>query len=195
MVLVLSLVFAVFTLALIPSWWGYEQSERWAIKAVAAVGILFVSVATAAIFLRLPWNTFQTALGYYKFFDELPRNVSGNLLPIAPQQLYFLIAGPLHPNDMQFAFTPFALVTGVLGTLWLIFVAPSVVRGLYWLTTPLPLQDVHRQALRDGRAPTAPEIMAAVLKANVGKSAWQLNIMRRKADAFARNLSDIARHI
>ena len=194
-VLVLSLVFAVFTLALIPSWWGYEQSERWAIKAVAAVGILFVSVATAAIFLRLPWDTFQTALGYYKFFDELPRNVSGNLLPIAPQQLYFLIAGPLHPNDMQFAFTPFALVTGVLGTLWLIFVAPSVVRGLYWLTTPLPLQDVHRQALRDGRAPTAPEIMAAVLKANVGKSAWQLNIMRRKADAFARNLSDIARHI
>lgn len=193
--LILCLQFAVFTLALIPSWWGYEQSERWAIKAVAAVAILFVSLGTAAVFLELPWDTFQTALGYYKYFDELPRNAGGHLLPIAPQQLYFLIAAPPHPNEMQFAFTPFALVTGVLATLWLIVVAPAVVRGLYWLTTPLPLQDVQRQSLRDGRAPTAPEIMAAVLKANIGKSAWQLNIMRRKADAFARNLSDIAQHL
>jgi len=193
--LVLALVFTVLVLAVIPSTWGFERADHWAIAAAFAVAILMVSLFAYTICINDPWATFKKALGYYKFFDDLPRAAGGDLLPLTPQQLYFLIAGPPHPTDTQFAFTPFAVITGCLATIWLIVVSPFVVMGLYWLTTPLPLEEAHQRALGEGRAPTAEEIVAAVLKANVGKSAWQLNIMRRKAEAFARNLHNIARYL
>jgi hypothetical protein len=168
---------------------------QWAIACALAGLIILVGIGAEAVCIYAPWTTFQKALAYYEFFDALARNGRGDLLPLAPQQLYFLIAGPPHPTDAQFMFTPFIVIVGVLGAGWLIALTPFIVMGVYWLTTPLPLQELHRQALREGRAPTAEEITAAVIKASVGKSAWQLNIMRRKAEIFARNLSQIAQHL
>jgi hypothetical protein len=193
--LFLALESLVLVVALVPCLSGYEQIEKWAVRAAVAAGIIFASFGAFEVLLERPWETFQVALRYQKFFDELPRAASGYLLPLSPAQLYFLIAGPPHPNDTQFAFTPLAIIGGTLTTVWLVFAAPAIVRGIYWLTTPLPVEELHEQALREGRAPTAPEIKAAVLQANVGKEAWQLNIMRQKADAFAKKLSNVVRHL
>jgi hypothetical protein len=57
--------------------------------------------------------------------------------------------------------------------------------GVFWVTTPLPLEQLHHQALAEGRAPAAEEILAAVHAGLAGKSAWQLRIMQRKAELFA----------
>ena len=62
---------------------------------------------------------------------------------------------------------------------------PAMVRGIFWVTTPLPLEQLHRRALADGRVPTAEEILRAVHSGLAGKSAWQLRIMQRKAELFA----------
>ena len=82
----------------------------------------------------------------------------------------------------------FATLLAALG--WLIAVTPGVVRGCYWIGTPLPLDKVYRRALAEGRTPTVEELDAALYAALAGKKAWQIEIMRRKAEAFARRFGD-----
>ena len=105
------------------------------------------------------------------------------------------MAGPTHPQSTQFHFEVFAWVSGGLIGLWLLITSPFVVMGVYWLAVPLPLEELHQRTLRAGRAPTAAEITAAALSACTGKAAWQHRIMQRKADAFAKNLNNIAQHL
>lgn len=78
---------------------------------------------------------------------------------------------------------------------WFVPLLPSMLRGLYWKATAHPLQELHERALDEGRAPTGAEIAAAISDAHTGKSAWQLRVLKRKADAFARHLEAQARHL
>lgn len=177
------------------SFWGFERIAQWG----NCTGILLAVIGASAVMYYLcvdaPWQEYQQALAYLKFFEQLPRTASGDLLPISPQQLAYLVAGPPHPHSAQFHFEVFALVSGGLIGLWLLITGRFVVMGVYWLAVPLPLEELHQRTLRAGRAPTAAEITAAVLSACTGKAAWQHRIMQRKADAFARNLNNIARHL
>jgi len=90
---------------------------------------------------------------------------------------------------------PLGMIAGGLIGWWLLITTPFVVMGVYWLAVPLPLEELHQRTLRAGRAPTAAETTAAVLGACTGKAAWQHRIMQRKADAFAKNLNNIAQHL
>jgi hypothetical protein len=191
-----SLLLLIFVeLAIFLSFWGFERFElfcKW-------VGTLLVILAGSAVLyyfcMEAPWQEYQKALSYLKYFDQLPRTASGDLLPISQQQLAYLVAGPPHPTSTHFYFDVFVWIANGLIGLWLLVTSPFVVMGIYWLAVPLPLEELHQRTLRAGRAPTAAEITAAVLSACTGKAAWQHRIMQRKADAFARNLNNIAQHL
>ena len=189
---------ALFFVVLIPSFFGFERSHdmpaggKWVMSIWAAISVIGVSLMVGDMCLSEPWRTFEKARQYYTWFDELPRSRSGLLLPISPQQLNFLVAGPPHPTAMQATIDPYGWATGALAGIWLAVVLPAFVKGLYWICTPLPLEQAHRQALRESRRLTAEEIVNAMNKAVAGKSAWQLNIMRRKAEAFARTFGYVA---
>jgi hypothetical protein len=191
---------ALFFVVLIPSFFGFERSHdmpawgKWVMSIWAAISVIGVSLIVGDMCLSEPWRTFEKARQYYTWFDELPRSRSGLLLPISSQQLNFLVAGPPHPTAMQATIDPYVWATGALAGIWLAVVLPAFVKGLYWVCTPLPLEQAHRQALRESRRLTAEEIVNAMNKAVAGKSAWQLNIMRRKAEAFARTFGYVANH-
>jgi hypothetical protein len=181
--------------ALVLSFWGFERPSHWC----KWLGVLLVMIGAIMLLyhfnVEAPWQQYQQALAYLKFFEELPRTAGGDLLPISAQQFDYLVAGPPHPTMTQFHYEGFAWVAGGLICVWLLIIGPFVVMGIYWLAVPLPLAELHKRTLREGRAPTAAEITGAVLSACTGKAAWQHRIMQRKADAFARNLNDIARHL
>jgi hypothetical protein len=189
------LLLVLVDVALLLSFWGFEHAEYW----FKSVGALLAMISASAVLyyfcVEAPWQEYQQALTYLKFFNELPHTASGDLLPISQQQFAYLVAGPPHPHSAQFHFEFFAWVAGGLISLWLLVSGPLVVMGVYWLAVPLPLEELHQRTLRAGRAPTAAEITAAVLSACTGKAAWQHRIMQRKADAFAKNLNDIAQHL
>ena len=189
------LLLSLFCIALCLSFKGFEFAQQWCRSAVILLGMIGVSLATYYVCVETPWHEYQKALSYVKWFDQLPRTASGDLLPISAQQLAYLVAGPKHAQSMQFHFDIFAWIAGTLISSWLFGMVGFVVIGVYWLVTPLPLAQVHGRALREGRPPTADEITAAVLKATVGLSAWKLNVMRRKAEAFTANLRDINSHL
>ena len=189
------LLLVMVCVALILSFWGFEHAEYWFKYAGGLLVVMGLCLLIYYFCVEAPWQEYQGALAYLKFFDHLPRNASGELLPITPEQLSFIVAGPPHPRSAQFKSELFAWATGGLTALWLIVIAPFVVMGIYWLAVPLPLEELHQRTLRAGRAPTAAEITAAVLSACTGKAAWQHRIMQRKADAFARNLNNIAQHL
>lgn len=173
--------------ALIPCVYGFRSrgaEERWFISLAAAAAVVGISFAAGQICIEQPWQTFQTAQRYYGFFDALQRSWGG-LLPLSGPQLYFLIAGPPHPHDTQFAFAAYAWISGALGAAWLIVHMPFIVVGLYWICTPLPLEEAHKRAVAEGRRLTDEEIMAAMQQTVLGKSAWQLRVMESKARAFA----------
>jgi hypothetical protein len=182
-------------IAFVLSFWGFERTADW-FKFAAVLLALLVGIMVVCYFcLEAPWLEYQKALAYLKVFEQLPRTPSGDLLPISQQQLAHLVAGPTHPHSTQFHFEVFAWVASSLIGLWLLAASPFVVMGIYWLAVPLPLEELHQRTLRAGRAPTAAEITTAVLGACTGKAAWQHRIMQRKADAFARNLNNIAQHL
>ena len=185
------LLLGLVCIALCLGFWGFEHVELWFKWAGVLVAFLVASAWVYFFCVEAPWHEYQKALTYLKWFDQLPRTASGDLLPISPQQLTYIVAGPTHPQSTQFHFDFFVWVAGGLISLWLLIISRFVVIGVYWLLTPLPLAQVHRRALREGRPPTADEITAAVLKATVGLSAWKLNVMRRKAEAFTQNMRDI----
>jgi hypothetical protein len=189
------LLLVLVDLAIFLSFWGFERFELFC-KWGATLLVIFGGSAVLYFFcVEAPWLEYQKAVSYLNFFNQLPRTASGELLPISPQQLAYLVAGPTHPHSTQFHFEVFAFVAGGLIALWLLVTSPFVVLGVYWLAVPLPLEELHQRTLRAGRAPTAAEITAAVLSACTGKAAWQHRIMQRKADAFAKNLNDIAQHL
>jgi hypothetical protein len=189
------LLFVLVCVALFLSFWGFEHASQW--RSWAGILLAMIGVSTVLYFFCVdePWQEYQQALAYLKWFDQLPRTASGDLLPISPQQLAYLVAGPTHPHSTQFHFEVFAWVAGGLISLWLLITSPFAVMGVYWLAVPLPLEELHQRTLRAGRAPTGAETTAAVLSACTGKAAWQHRIMQRKADAFAKNLNEIARHL
>jgi hypothetical protein len=189
------LLLVLVCVALFLSFWGFERASQWRSWAGILLAIIAVSMVLYFCCVDEPWQQYRQALEYLKWFDQLPRTASGDLLPISPAQLAHLVAGPTHPNSTEFHFDFFALVAGGLISLWLLITGPFVVMGVYWLAVPLPLEELHQRTLRAGRAPTAAEITAAVLGACTGKAAWQHRILQRKADAFARNLNEIARHL
>lgn len=181
--------------ALVLSLWGFERPADWCKWGGILLALIGGILLLYYFNVEAPWQQYQQALAYLKFFDELPRTAGGDLLPISPQQLDYLVAGPPHPNMTQFYYEGFAWIAGGLVSLWLLITSPFVVMGIYWLAVPLPLEELHERTLRAGRAPTAAEITAAVLSACTGKAAWQHRIMQRKADAFTKNLNNIARHL
>jgi hypothetical protein len=192
----LKVLFLVFVgSALFLSFWGFERFGEWG----SCAGFLLAVIGASAVLYYLcvegPWQEYQQALAFLKFFEQLPRTANGDLLPISPQQLAYLVAGPPHPHSTEFHFEVFAWIAGGLTGLWLLISIPFVVRGIYWLAVPLPLEELHQHALRAGRAPTAAEVTAAVLSACTGKAAWQHRIMQRKAEAFTRNIREINRHL
>jgi hypothetical protein len=189
------LLLVLADIALLLSFWGFEHAELWFKWAGVLVALFVASAAVYFFCVEAPWHEYQNALTYLKYFEQLPRTASGDLLPISPQQLAYIVAGPTHPQSTQFHFEVFAWVSGGLIGLWLVITCPFVVMGVYWLAVPLPLEELHQRTLRAGRAPTAAEITAAVLSACTGKAAWQHRIMQRKADAFAKNLNNIAQHL
>lgn len=190
---VLFLILICFALVL--SFWGFEHAGHWATGAGILLAVLCASMVLYYISAEAPWQEYQRALAYLKFFEELPRTASGDLLPISSSQFAYLVAGPPHPHSTQFHYEVFAWGAGALLSLWLLAISPFVLMGVYWLAVPLPLEELHARTLREGRSPTAAEITAAVLGACTGKAAWQHRVMRRKADAFAKNLNEIARHL
>ncbi len=189
------LFLVVIGAALFLSFWGFERIGQWGNRAGILLAVIGASAVTYYLCVDAPWLEYQKALAYLKFFEELPRTASGDLLPISPQQLAYLVAGPPHPHSTEFHFEAFAWIAGGLIGLWLLITSPLVVMGIYWLATPLPLEQVHQRALSEGRPPTADEITVAVLQATVGLSAWQLDVMCRKAEAFTRNMREINRHL
>lgn len=189
------LLLVLVCIALFLSVWGFQYVHQWCTFAGILLAMIGASTVLYFFCVEVPWSQYQNALAYLKWFDQLPRSASGNLLPISPQQLGYLVTGPTHPDSTQFHFEVFAWVSGGLIGLWLLGTSPFVVMGVYWLTVPLPLEKLHQRTLRAGRAPTPAEITAAVLSACTGKAAWQHRIMQRKADAFARNLNNIAQHL
>jgi len=189
--------FAVLLAVLLPSILvgplGIERPPLRAIALGTAVWIGILSVIIAVVAVAYPWHLYQEAVAYQSFYDALPRE-GGHLLPISYEQLVFLQAGPPHPDQLRMDSQPlYGMV--VVASLWLILMTPAVWRGIYWLLVPLPLEALHEAAIKQGRAPTPHEIADAVLKASIGKTGWQLRMMQRKADIFARNLNAIARHL
>ena len=189
------LLLILVCVALFLSFWGFEHARQWRNWAGILLAMIGVSMALYYLCVEARWQEYQQALAYLKWVDQLPRTASGDLLPISPQQLAYIVAGPTHPQSTQFHFEIFAWVASGLISLWLLITSPFVVMGVYWLAVPLPLEELHQRTLRAGRAPTAAEITAAVLSACTGKAAWQHRIMQRKADAFAKNLNNIAQHL
>jgi len=184
------LLCVVWGIGTVLSTFGFEDSRdmpgwhKSLIALVAGALATGISIAAGQMCISAPWRAFETALKYYQFFDELPRS-GGSLLPLSSHEFYFLLAGPPSPNDTKFAFDTYACITCIVFAAWLIGMLPAIVRGLYWVATPLPLEQLHHQALAEGRRPTPEEILSAVHAALAGKAPWQLRIMQRKADLFA----------
>ena len=192
----LKVLFLVFVGgALLLSFWGFERFGEWGSCAGFLLAVIGASAVVYYLCVEAPWQEYQRALTYLKFFEQLPRTANGDLLPISPQQLAYLVAGPPHPHSTEFHFEVFEWIAGGLTGVWLLISSPFVVMGIYWLAVPLPLEKLHQHALRAGRAPTAAEVTAAVLSACTGKAAWQHRIMQRKVEAFTRNIREINRHL
>jgi hypothetical protein len=180
--LVLWTMGGLFVLLLIPTWFGFESSESWWVAAAAAFTIVLVSLLATEFCIDAPWRAFEQAQAYWTWFDALPQ-AGGRLRPISADNFWFLLRGP--PNATEFHAGVWAIATIVLAEVWLGAVMPAVVTGWYWIRTPLPLEKIHRRALAEGRAPTVEELDAALHAALAGKEAWQIEVMRRKAKAFA----------
>jgi hypothetical protein len=189
-IIVLSPMCVFFVLLLVPASFGFESSETWWVAAAAAFAIVLVSLTGTEFCIGAPWRAFEKAQAYWAWFDALP-HADGRLLPIPADNFWFLLHGP--PNDTEFHAGAWAIATILLAEVWLGAVMPAVVTGWYWIRTPLPLEKINRRALAEGRAPTVEELDAALHAALAGKEAWQIDVMRRKADAFARRFGHVRR--
>jgi hypothetical protein len=179
----------VVLLGCISSWHGFEgdpEHKRVIAAACGLAGVLFCEL-TAAVNVLAPWSTIKQALDYYAFYDALPRNAQG-LLPLSDPQLMRLWAGPPHPSQIKFSFEPYAIAAGTFLIIWIVVLLRPIIEGIYWLRVPLPLAQLHEQALARGQPPSVDEITSALNQTVEGKETWQLNVLRRKAQAFAKSL-------
>ena len=173
--------------------YGIERPPLAMIAISLALYIGIFAAILAAVNIAYPWLRYQTALGYQAFFDNLAR-LYGHLLPLTREQVDFLLAGPPHPEELMLQAWPLWIAVG-LAALWFLIMLPAIWRGTYWLLVPLPLEELHQAAFARGSPPTPEELLAAVLEASAGKSAWQHRMMQRKAEAFSQQLLAIARHL
>src|SRR5664280_1794670 len=102
------LLLVLVCIALFLSVWGFQYVHQW----YSWAGILLAMIGASAVLycfcVEAPWQQYQQALAYLKWFDQLPRTASGDLQPISPAQLAYLVAGPPHPHSTQFHFEVFA---------------------------------------------------------------------------------------
>lgn len=190
---------AVFILLLIPSWLGFPcsfgfeaRAGAWFVAASAAVLIIVGILVAGHVFIEQPWQEFQSALAYETWFDALPRD-AGGLLPISRGAFAYLLAGPPAPASTYIRDLPVSVISSALGGAWLGCVVRAARDGVYWWLVPLPLEQAHERALAEGRAPTVEELDAALYRALAGKKEWQINVLRCKAERFARRLQQFIR--
>jgi hypothetical protein len=163
------------------AWFGVEREETLGAVFACLVPIAICIFITGNVTIYTPAQHYAEAVAYGNWFDELPR--AGNrLLPLSVPQFWYLLKGP--PNDLQPHLLPFVAVTIGLSAIWLAPVGVFAMRGVYYLRTPLPLEAVFHRALAEARPPDPRELDAALIAALAGRPVWQINIMRRKAEAF-----------
>ena len=190
---------AVFILLLIPSWFGFPcwfgceaRAGPWFVAASAAVLIIVAILIAGHVLIEQPWQEFQSALAYERWFDALPR-AAGSLLPISREAFAYLLAGPPAPASTKIRDFPVLVISSVLWGAWLGSVVRAARDGVYWWLVPLPLEQAHERALAEGRAPTVEELDAALYRALAGKKEWQIRVLRCKAERFARRLRQFIR--
>jgi hypothetical protein len=190
---IVGLLCAVAVILTVPAAIGADEScvvGPLTIGAASAV-VLIGPILAGYVCLRLPWHEFTTAQAYFQFYNDLPRR-DGMLLPLSSSEFYFLLSGPPHPSETQFDFQTYVWTTVILASAWFVGIIAFVVRGLYTIFVPLPLAVAYRRAAAKGRELTADEALTATQNGLSGKRPWQLRIMRRKAQAFARHMGSVA---
>ena len=179
----------VLLIGTILSWFSYDADEyyQFAFVVAGALGACVASTIIGDISVRQPWKLVERALDYYAFYDALPKR-SGLLQPLSAAAIDRLLQAPPLPSQIGFSIDVFAWTAGLLGLSWLGFNAHRIVIGAYWIFVPLPLEQQHARVLASGDIPTTDELLQALSDTLVGKSPWQLDVMRRKAKAFRRQL-------
>jgi len=183
-VLLLSIATLV-TVLILPAFLGFESAASRVLAAATALAILLSGLIGAHFWIQLPWEIFQKAQPYWQWFDALPK-ADGRLLPLSANEFWYLLGGP--PNNTEFRLQEWTVGMIILAGAWLMGVGAAVVKGWYWMLVPLPLERIYERALAKGRTPTEEELEWALRTALAGKMAWQIDIMRRKAELFAARL-------
>ena len=179
----------VMVMGITSSWCSYEQHEHglFAGSVAGAVAAWMVSALIGQDSVRQPWSVVQKALDYYAFYDALPKQGAW-LQPLSADAVARLFQPPPLPSEIGFSIGAFALTVALLGLGWLAFNARRIVIGAYWMFVPLPLDQLHARISASGELPTTDELMQALSDTLAGKSSWQVEVMRRKAQAFRQRL-------
>lgn len=186
--LVLWPLVVLFSVVSVFAFFGLEQTApRW-VPALTGVGAVITMVIGAAACIDMPWQAFGSAREYWEWFDALPR-VNGELLPMTADTFDHLLKGP--PNNTGSHAGAWAVVTLLASGAWLALFFGDALTGWYYLTTPLPLQQIYRRALAQGRAPTVEELDDALRDAIVGKEAWEIELMCLKTKRFIRRFGPL----
>lgn len=178
-----------FALGLVPIWFAYDADNRglFVLRAVGALAVWMVCALVGVISVRQPWSVVERALNYYRFYDHVPKS-SGLLRPLSAEAADRILRAPPLPTEIGFTLDGFAWTAGLLAATWLALNARGMVVGAYWLCTPLPLARQHARTVATGTVPTAEESMRTLADTLIGKSPWQLDVMRRKAKAFRKDI-------
>jgi hypothetical protein len=193
--LILCIMAAALLTGSLLTWFSYGQEKRGEFVTVSALAVLLWinTFGVGLLTVLQPWSVVRRALAYYEFYDSLPKQ-SGWLEPVSADVILGLLQAPPLPSQIGFSIAIFASTAFILSAAWLGCLARPIIDGAYWVLVPLPTEQVHAQALAEGRAPTADELMQALSDTLAGKSSWQLDVMRRKAKAFRQTLEQQMQH-
>jgi hypothetical protein len=148
------------------------------------LGVIFVVTLGALLVSTLPaWNVRRLA-DYYDFYNHLPRGEVADLLPMSWAQVRTLISGPPFPSESELDYQPFYTILSCTSVFYLTAFAPWIAFGVYCVHAADPFRELRQKAKRRGTPPTPDEYMAVVAEAALTKGTWELEVLRRRAQAL-----------
>ena len=174
-------------------WFGVRTrprpSLRLSVSFASAALVLCGSGLAAIICVFWRWSAINKALDFYIFFHRLPRAPNG-ILPLSLEQVQHLLTGPPGPIQFDLEFSIYVWIAGLATWVWLLLHADVIAKGLYWLCSPLPTEQLWRRAMTEGTGASPDDLWGALESTLTNKTPWQIDIHRQKASNFMRKLGN-----
>ncbi|RXH12328.1 hypothetical protein EAS56_17625 [Bradyrhizobium guangzhouense] len=149
---------------------------------LATLFLLFAFVVSALAWFSCASvsDKIERLRAYYEFFDNLPKDIWGHLLPLSWWQVQRLVGGPPLPTETTVSFGPFYATVAVAALSWALLFGRDILIGMHCAHHD-PFKTLRTSAKRQGRPPTPEEITAVLAQTSLGASTLHIEAASRRA--------------